>query len=140
LNFFFKEFSFLNLGKTDNSTIKTFYIKTKQRKFLNYMWLVKYFHKIPYDFGATPHFHIATTINKPFQIILVKGDVKKNIIEKITTNKVINIENLGCPAYSNLESTRAACLYHSLYPSSHCSALKVSKIFNWLENVKYCAS
>jgi hypothetical protein len=134
-NFFFKEFGFY-----DYSTINTFYIQTKKLNFLNYNWLVKYFHKIPFDYGTTPFSFIKQLLNQHNKVFVVKGLEKQKIIEKLTKNKVVNIEDFGCPSFKSINCESFPCVYHSIIAcSEHCVKIKLSKIVHWIQN-EYGAS
>jgi hypothetical protein len=127
-NFYFKEFSFFDSAET----IKTFYLKTPNKNFLNYDWLVSMHHKMRHNFGSSSHKIITEIINKPKIKIIVKGVEKVKILEKFTNNEIINLELLGCPAYKQITALSRTCFFHTLYPSVHCSQLKVSKLLSWL--------
>jgi hypothetical protein len=128
--FFFKEFGFY-----DYNTINTLYIQTKKLNFLNYNWLVKYFHKIPYDYGTTSYSCVKQILNQHNKVIVVKGLEKQKIIQKLTKNKVVNLEDFGCPSFKSINCESYPCVYHSIIAcSEHCVRLKISKIVHWIQN------
>jgi len=126
--FFIKEFGFYS------DSIKTIYIKTKPKKFSNYFWLLKHYHRILHHFGKERFSTVLDTLNQRNIIILVKGLEKAKILSKLTNNLVLNLEDFGCPSFNLLTTDADPCIYHAIVPSIHCVKTKISKLLNWIKD------
>lgn len=130
-NFIFKEFA---INFIETNIIHNFFLKTKKFNDKNYYWLMKHHHRIPHYYGQTPYKYIKQFIFDISDFVfIVKGEAKKKYLEKITKNQIINLEDYGCPKYSELTSNvQNNCTFHSHTPSEHCSILKLDKLHTWL--------
>jgi len=108
------------------------------------LWLLRNYHQLSLDCGDVEYKEIERILNSlKFDIIYVKGEEKRQIIEKfIPQIKVINMENLGCPRLNTILndynerdfSFQPCCIYHSYLNPRNCTFNKIFALKKWFIN------
>jgi hypothetical protein len=129
--FIFKEFSIIDLVTNKNSHyfIRSPHIDQNPNQQVN--WVYKNIHLIPLNYGKTSIKKIYNLLNNQ-KLILVKGNQKSKLIKKLfSKSNIINLENFGCPKYS--EKTSINCSYdlHNNSNFTHCALKKSNFYKDW---------
>ena len=120
-----KEISFYNyyLDKYRN-----YFIKTRSYKTRGNDWLIKNFHKIPYDYGSVSYGYISQTyFQNPNVVLLVDGPEKAEILSKLTSNKIVNIRSI-IDINTCDDDIKSKCQFVKQLNNKQCALHKVEKL------------
>jgi hypothetical protein len=145
-SFIIKEFAYLNL---DNNERMCYFFKApdslqltqSERRIVS--WITKNIHNIEWDYGATDFYYLDKLLNHltvdSHAIFYVKGDEKKQILEKLTNfqTKIVDLESLGCPKFQDLFYPFCMCGSPRHININHCALKKVLALSTWLKYAAY---
>jgi hypothetical protein len=142
--FIIKEIAFYDFTQYPH-TIYNYFLSTtrfnsKLSKMNTNLWLVKYYHLIPFDFGRTTIYYINRKyFNRTDCHFYVKGLQKQQILQSFTQQPVFNLEevypNQRLPTiYDNSPSQfNLTCAYiNHTQTTTHCSLNKINKLAYWV--------
>jgi hypothetical protein len=134
-----KEFASYNFS---TKTFKNDFIRT-DKIFENYdfffnqqnEFLINFGHYIPYNYGSTRFYKIVRLLNQPNSVFYIKGERKQQLVQSFSQNKILNIEDFGCPPINFLpEKEIHFCNFHFQFPTESCALRKLHKTVDWLNN------
>ena len=95
-------------------------------------WLERHHHMIPFESGLYPYetlkLHL-TTLAHPFSTILCKGLEKARFLNNILQQKVINLEDYGCPSLDSFHHDHY-CDFH-LKKGGTCALRNAKALVQW---------
>jgi hypothetical protein len=128
--FIFKEFASFNL---DNKNTLHYFVKSPYFYIdIQTNWVYNNIHHIPLSFGNTNINKLYDIINSR-EFILVKGREKTRIIKNLSkqSDKIIDLELLGCPKYSEKHTINCSYEPHNLSNFNHCALKKTLFFKDW---------
>lgn len=114
-------------------TPKHYKYSTTQQKTNN--WLVKNFHHINWTFGQTSFNYlrknVLDSLVRSSTVLYAKGIEKCKYLEKVTQKPVLNIEELNCPRFAELNTPSICCGLDKHQNNPHCALKKVVAYAGW---------
>ena len=109
-------------------------------------WLTKYFHGIEWFEGDTPYKNLCRhlrSITRLSNRIFVRGKDKADLLHRITSRNIINLEDdKACPSFNELPQVQQHCLVHAIKSKTEnkeytCALNNALRLNKWIKDCGY---
>ena len=101
-------------------------------------WLSCFYHGIEWFEGDVPIEFIYSNLRDVARTagqIYIRGREKAQLLQKITSRQIVNLEELTCPSFKKLPDSRVYCFHHGVKKEEYfiCALNNAVKLKRWLE-------